>query len=84
MTLTEFYAADAFDLDLMATNLEEVDRDALEQTRLLMWAALAPHSKEKQGPEKLMTFSWERHSNGDQTVTTKEQFEEAFKKFKKA
>lgn len=84
MTLTEFYNANAIDLDVLASNIEEVERDAWERTRMMMWAILAPHTKKKQNPEELMKFSWEGHgSKGDQPLTTKEQFEQAFRKFKK-
>ena len=85
MTLTEFYDADLFDINLLASRLEEVERDEWERTRMMMWAVLAPHSKKKQGPEEIITFPWEKHNAGEPAaVTTKEQFEQAFKKFKKA
>lgn len=84
MRLSEFYAADAIDLDVLITHLEEVERDAMERTRLMVWAALAPNSKTKLKPDDVITFSWEKHRNDPQPVTTKEQFEEIFKNFKKA
>lgn len=84
MTLTEFYEADAFDIDLVASNLEEVERDALERTRLMMWAALAPYSKNRQNPEDIMKFSWEQNTGKEPpAVTTKEQFDEFLKRFNK-
>lgn len=83
MTMTEFYNADAFDLNLMVSNLEEVDRDALERMRLMVWAALAPNSKKKLTPEDILTFSWEnKKTDTAPTVTTREDFENAFKNFK--
>lgn len=85
MSLSEFYAATLFDINLLASHLEEVERDAWERTRMMMWAVLEPHSKSKQGPEDLMTFSWEQHvGNSDTPPTTKQQFDEMFKRFKKA
>ena len=83
MTMTEFYAADAFDLDLIASNLEEVERDALERTRLMMWAMLAPYQKNKCSPEELLQFSWEGAGKQPQTVTTKKQFDEFVMNFSK-
>lgn len=83
MSMTEFYEADAFDVDLMASNLDQAERDASERTRLIMWAALAPNSKKKIAPEEVMTFSWEKPQGETQAVTTKEQFDEMFKRFKK-
>ena len=83
MSMTEFYNADAFDLDLVCSHLEEVERDALERTRHLMWAMLAPNSKTKIQPNDVLKFSWETNKTGqDTTPTTKEMYEEAFKNFK--
>ena len=83
MSMTEFYEASAFDIDLMASNLEQAERDASERTRLIMWAALAPNSKKNITPEEVMKFSWEKEKADEAAVTTKEQFDEMFKKFKK-
>ena len=84
MTMTEFYNADAFDLDLVCSHLEEVERDALERTRHLMWAMLAPNSKQKLQPTDVLQFSWELpKADKDLSPTTKEMFDEAFKNFKK-
>lgn len=84
MTMTEFYNADAFDLDLVCSHLEEVERDALERTRHLMWAMLAPNSKTEIQPNDVLKFSWETNkTDQDTTPTTKEMYEEAFKNFKK-
>lgn len=83
MSMTEFYNADAFDLSLMASHLEEVDRDALERMRLMVWAALAPNSKKQLAPEDVLTFSWEKEKSDTNTVTTREDFERAFQRFKK-
>lgn len=84
MTLTEFYAADAFDLDLVCSHLDEVDRDALERMRHLMWAVLAPNTKRRLKPEDVVQFSWEKVPAKDEksVPTTKEMFENAFKNFK--
>lgn len=83
MSMTEFYEADAFDIDLMISNLDQAERDASERTRLIMWAAMAPYLEKGVTPEKVMTFSWEKPQGDTQAVTTKEQFEEMFKRFKK-
>lgn len=85
MTMTEFYDADVFDIDLMASHLEEVERDSLERMRMMMWAALAPHSKKKSSPEEIITFSWEKHNQKNEPVqpTTKEQFDAMIKNFKR-
>ena len=84
MTMTEFYNADYFDIDLLASHLEEVERDALERMRMMMWAMLAPYSKKYQSPEEIIKFSWESGKEGKAVPTTKEQFEQVFKNFKKA
>ena len=81
MTMTEFYNADAFDLDLVCSHLEEVERDALERTRHLMWAMLAPNSKKKLMPEDIITFSWEKNESEPAKPTTKEDFNKAFGKY---
>lgn len=80
MTMTEFYSADAFDLDLVASNMEEVDRDALERMRYIMWAILTPNSKKKIAPDDIVKFSWEQPKSIGE-VTTKEQFESIAKQF---
>lgn len=83
MTMTEFYEADAFDIDLMASHLDQAERDASERLRMMVWAALAPNLKKGTKPEDIMSFGWERGEK-TATVTTKEQFEQVFKNFKKA
>ena len=80
MTMTEFYNADAFDIDLMLSNIGEVERDACERMRNLMWAMLAPNSKKKITPEEIITFSWEK-STEESKPTTKEQYDDMCKKF---
>ena len=80
MTMTEFYTADAFDIDLMLSNIGEVERDACERMRNLMWAMLAPNSKKKITPEEIITFSWEK-STEESKPTTKEQYDDMCKKF---
>ena len=80
MTMTEFYSADAFDLDLVASHMEEVDRDAAERMRNIMWAMLAPNSKKKIAPDDIVKFSWEQPKSSGE-VTTKEQFESIAKQF---
>ena len=85
MTMTEFYAADAFDINLVCSHLEEVERDSLERMRHIMWAVLAPNSKRKIQPSDVMQFSWEKPGHGEASeVTTKEMFDKIFKNFKKA
>ena len=79
--MTEFYNADVFDLDLMISNIDEVERDASERMRNIMWAVLAPNSKKQIKPEEIVRFSWERQEDSSQ-LTTKEQFDEMCKKFK--
>ena len=81
MTMTEFYEADAFDLDLMLSNIGEVERDASERMRNIMWAILAPNSKTTIKPEEIMSFSWE-HKTDSAQPTTKEQFDAICEKFK--
>lgn len=81
--MTEFYEADAFDLSLMVSNLQEVDRDAAERMRMMVWAALAPNSKKQLAPEDILTFSWEKHNDAAGRPTTREDFEKAFQQFKK-
>ena len=80
MTMTEFYDADAFDLDLVSSHMEEVDRDASERMRNIMWAMLAPNSKKKIAPDEIVKFSWEQATSSGE-VTTKEQFESIAKQF---
>ena len=80
MTMTEFSSADAFDLDLVASHMEEVDRDAADMMRNIMWAMLAPNSKKKIAPEDIVKFSWEQPKSSGE-VTTKEQFESIAKQF---
>lgn len=84
MTMSEFYAADAFDINLVCSHLEEVNRDELERMRMLMWAVLAPNSKRKISPEDVVKFSWEKPGGEVSEVTTKEMFDKMFKNFKKA
>lgn len=80
MTMTEFYNADAFDIDVISSNLDEVERDASERMRNIMWAVLQPNSKKKLSPDDIVTFSWEKPGNsGD--ATSKEQFDAMVKKF---
>lgn len=80
MTMTEFYEADAFDIDLVLSNIGEVERDACERMRNLMWAMLAPNSKKAIKPEEIITFSWEQHTEANKP-TTKEQYEAMCKRF---
>lgn len=80
MTMTEFYNADAFDLDIIAANMSECEREPLERMRQIMWAVLAPNSKKKLSPDDIMKFSWEMKKK-ENTATTKEQFDEMVKKF---
>ena len=84
MSMTEFYEADAFDIDLMASHLDQAERDASERMRLMVWAALAPNSKKRITPEDVLKFSWENEPDATQPVTTKEMFDKIFKNFKKA
>lgn len=83
MSLTEFYEADAFDIDLMVSHLDQVERDASERMRHMMWAVLAPNSKKKIMPEDLMTFSWEKKQSEQAKPTTKEDFDRAFSTYLK-
>lgn len=80
MTMTEFYQADAFDIDLVASHLEEVERDASERMRNLMWAVLQPNSKKKISPEDLVRFSWENKTEKSE-ATSKEKYEKIAKQF---
>jgi hypothetical protein len=85
MTMAEFYNADFFDINLVCSHLEEVERDALERMRHIVWAVLAPNSKRKITPTDVMQFSWEKPGHGEASeVTTKEMFDKMFKNFKKA
>lgn len=85
MTMTEFYEADFFDINLVCSHLDEVERDALERMRHIVWAVLAPNSKRKLQPTDVMQFSWEKAGHGEASeVTTKEMFDTMFKNFKKA
>lgn len=79
MTMTEFYNADAFDIDVVSSNLEEVERDASERMRNIMWAVLQPNSKKKLSPDDIVNFSWEKPDAND--ITTREQFDDIVKKF---
>ena len=81
--MTEFYEADAFDIDLMLSNIAEVERDASERMRMMVWAALAPNSKRQLAPEDILTFSWEKQQDTASRPTTREDFEKAFQQFKK-
>ena len=80
MSMTEFYNADAFDIDLVLSNIGEVERDACERMRNLMWAMLAPNSKKALKPEEIITFSWEQNTDASKP-TTKEQYEAMCKRF---
>ena len=80
MTMTEFFDADAFTIDLVLTNLEDADRDSMERMRNLVWAILAPYSKKKGlAPNDVMRFKWEEQDR-DPSVTTKETFDSIAKK----
>lgn len=81
MTMTEFYNADAFDIDLVSSNLSEVERDASERMRNIMWAVLQPNSKKKLSPDDIVQFSWEKKAENSGDFTTKEQFEHMLKRF---
>ena len=81
MTMTEFYEADAFDIDLMASHLDQAERDASERMRHMMWAVLAPNSKKKLSPDDILKFSWEKATSEPAKPTTKEDFDKAFGKY---
>lgn len=84
ITMTEFYNADAFDIDLVCRHLDESERDATERMRYIVWAMLAPQSKRKIMPEDIMKFPWEQTANGEAAQpTTKEMFDNAFNKYSK-
>ena len=79
--MTEFYNANAFDLNLMTSHLDEVDRDEKERMRMMIWASLAPYSKKNVTPEDIIIFDWEKHETTK--PSTREDFENAIKKFTK-
>ena len=81
MTMTEFYNADAFDIDMMTSHLDQADRDAAERMRMIVWATLAPNSKKKIEPKDVITFSWEKESSEPSKPTTKKDFDKAFGKY---
>lgn len=77
MSMTEFYNADIFDLNLCTANLEQAEREAYEKTRLMMWAALSPYSKKKIAPTEVLKFSWDNEDDGNHAAPlTDEQFEQ--------
>lgn len=84
MTMTEFYEADAFDIQLMCDHLDSAKREALERMRTIAWAVLAPNSKKKIMPTDVLRFPWDGEAKADTVPTTKEQFDKVFKNFKKA
>ena len=84
MTMSEFYEADAFDIQLMCTHLDSSEREALERMRTIVWAVLAPNSKKKIMPTDVLRFPWDGEAKADTVPTTKEQFDKMFKNFKKA
>lgn len=81
MTMTEFYNADAFDVDVVSSNLSEVERDASERMRNIMWAILQPNSKKALSPDEIVKFGWEKKDDKSGDITTKEQFEQILKRF---
>ena len=81
MTMTEFYEADAFDIDLITSHLDQAERDAAERMRMTVWAALAPNSKKKLSPDDILKFSWEKATSEPAKPTTKEDFDKAFGKY---
>ena len=84
MTMTEFYEADAFDIQLMCDHLDSAERESLERMRTIVWAVLAPNSKKKIMPTDVLRFPWYGEAKADTVLTTKEQFDKMFKNFKKA
>jgi len=77
MTVTEFFDADVFTLDLVVSHLDEVERDASERMRSIMWAVLAPNTKKRIEPNDVIKFPWEREGEQHPT-TTKEMFDNMF------
>lgn len=61
---------------------EQLSQNNWEQTRMIVHAAIVPHSKHKIKPQELMPFPWDSKNKVKKDVATKEHIEEVLKRYK--
>jgi hypothetical protein len=61
---------------------EQLSQNNWEQTRMIVHAAIVPHSKHKIKPRELMPFPWDSKNKVKKDVASKEQIEEVLKRYK--
>ncbi|MGL5786533.1 MAG: hypothetical protein ACRCX4_06950 [Bacteroidales bacterium] len=69
------------EIDAILSEVENVNRDQWEQTRLIMWSVLQSQSTKSIKPTDVLPFTWDNKGDntGDNKVVTQTEVEE-FKK----
>ena len=62
---------------------EQLMQDNWERTRVIIHSTLSPHSKKKLKPKELLPFPWDDKYKVKKQIATKEQIQEALKKYEK-
>ena len=62
---------------------EQLMQDNWERTRVIIHSTLSPHSKKKLKPKELLPFPWDDKNKVKKQIATKEQIQEALKKYEK-
>ena len=58
-------------------------QDNWERTRVIIHSTLSPHSKKKLKPKEILPFPWDDKNKVKKQIATKEQIQEALKKYEK-
>ena len=61
---------------------EQLSQNNWEQTRMIVHAAIVPHSKHKVKPKELMPFPWDSKNKIKKDVASKEKIQEVLKRYK--
>jgi hypothetical protein len=62
---------------------EQLMQDNWERTRVIIHSTLSPHSKKKIKPKEILPFPWDDKNKVKKQIATKEQIQEALKKYEK-
>jgi len=62
---------------------EQLMQDNWERTRVIIHSTLSPHSKKKLKPKEILPFPWDDKNKVKKQIATKEQIQEALKKYEK-
>jgi len=62
---------------------EQLMQDNWERTRVIIHSTLSPHTKKKLKPKELLPFPWDDKNKVKKQIATKEQIQEALKKYEK-